>query len=325
MKKFRSFVLAAFAGGIFATTQPAGALTIEFDYSNDASGFFTPEAKSTLATVANLYGGLITTHLAPIAPSGGNTWTASYSNQADSGVTEISIPNLSIPSDTIIIYLGTTDPQADFYSGTSVGYSSAAGSDTWLDTLQNRAIAGGNRNFQITLWGAALYVNPSYDWNVGMGAPRLGQCDLYSVALQAVGLALGFADLNSWSHWTSLADAQSGVFTGMHAIDANGGVSPKLDGNCWDSNLTSQNILTGAPEQPGFSFYCPDIEGRKELTSLDVAALQDLGWSVVPEPTVFVLLISGLLFLSFGCISRKSPVKLLWIFTHQGEKQTYIS
>ncbi|MBI1841854.1 MAG: PEP-CTERM sorting domain-containing protein [Verrucomicrobia bacterium] len=32
---------------------------------------------------------------------------------------------------------------------------------------------------------------------------------------------------------------------------------------------------------------------RKHLTSLDVAALKDIGWTVVPEPSVLYLLALG--------------------------------
>src|SRR5437868_780500 len=81
------------------------AVTIQFDYSFDASGFFNdPTRRAVLQQVGAEVGGHLTTHLAAIVPGGGNLWNESFFNPA-TGQQAI-INNPIVPADTIVVYVG---------------------------------------------------------------------------------------------------------------------------------------------------------------------------------------------------------------------------
>ena len=58
------------------------AVLIQLDYSYDTGFFSNPEARAVMERVASELGNSLNANLAAIAPSGGNTWTASFYNPA---------------------------------------------------------------------------------------------------------------------------------------------------------------------------------------------------------------------------------------------------
>jgi len=165
-------------------------------------------------------------------------------------------------------------------------------------------------------WGGAVTFNSGEAWNFSLGSTGSG-LDFYSIALHEVGHALGLS--TSWNQWNNTA----GVYTGPLAIAAyntdNGtsltglnlesAANPHWKDNTYDSfifgfgNPNTVGTVPGGTKQDLVMEPIADFGGaqnRFELTNVDVAALQDLGWSVIPEPT------SGLLF-AFGVL----PVFLL--------------
>ena len=69
------------------------AVTIRIDYTFDTTGFFNdPTRRAVLEQVGNEIGSHLTTHLAAIAPGGGDTWSESFFNPATGGQATIDNP-----------------------------------------------------------------------------------------------------------------------------------------------------------------------------------------------------------------------------------------
>src|SRR5688572_19088991 len=94
-------------GGLLACAAPAHAIKIELRYDYDTNGFFNqPGSKEALRKVADYFESLIHDSLLSInaATDGGGSWTAKPRDPS-TGL-EISIPNLVVPADTIIVFVG---------------------------------------------------------------------------------------------------------------------------------------------------------------------------------------------------------------------------
>ncbi len=132
-----------------------------------------------------------------------------------------------------------------------------------------------------------------------------GKNDFYSVALHEVLHAIGVGTSVSWTaavsgtNWTgSNAIASNGTGTGL--IDSGGAHIADDTNSTTISGGTSQEVLMGPSIVTGT---------RKQLTALDLAFLQDLGYSgsAVPEPAETGLVFS-LLLATFAMIRRRARV-----------------
>ena len=130
-------------------------------------------------------------------------------------------------------------------------------------------------------------------WHFDHTSPVVnGKVDFYSVAVHELLHATGFGTSASWDGLVS-----GSTWSGPAAIALNGGNGASL------VELTSVHIASGI-QSPRLSdsvmqevIMSPSLTTgtRKELTSMDLAFLQDIGWMTVPEPSSTVLLLSVLL------------------------------
>jgi hypothetical protein len=82
-------------------------LSITFDvrYEFDTNNFFNTQAKrDLLQQAANSLGARLNDNLTDITPGGTNTWSATFSNPSN-GLAQ-SVPNLVVPANTIILFVG---------------------------------------------------------------------------------------------------------------------------------------------------------------------------------------------------------------------------
>ena len=242
------------------------AVTILFDYTfdskaNGGAGFFEshPEAVAILNQVGAEHGARLSASLGEIAPGGGNSWTASLFDPRTGAMT--TIDNLSVPANTIRVYVGARDLGAQAGVGGYGGFS-AGGTQAWLNYLNSR----GHNGFGP--WGGSLAFGTTTNWFYGSTTSGIGssQVDFYSVALHELGHLLG---IGTAPQWTSLVSG--GSFVGPNAQAVYGGPVPLHDGAHWADGVmvNGQNVSLDPFLTTGT---------RVSWSSLDAAALTDIGW-----------------------------------------------
>lgn len=239
-------------------------------------------------------------------------------------------PGLS--ADTWILYAGgrSLGAAGEGGSGTGSNYFSTAddlNGPLHRGVISNNPAGGSGDTFNdIPAWGGAITFDNDggTDWHFDhTAAAPTGKTDFYSVALHEIGHALGLnVGFNQWSASTS-----ANSFSGANALAAynsdNGASLTSLNlvsgsnfhwaEDVYDSVIFPEGdpnlvgtvgtgVLQDALMEPTGDFT-PSIR-RLELTNMDVAALEDLGWSVVPEPSTGLLLTLAS-FVLFGIRRRK--------------------
>jgi hypothetical protein len=247
------------------------AITIDVNYSMDSSGFFRnhPAAVNVMDEAAKEMGERVSANLTAIAPSGVNSWTASFFSPATGALT--SVVNLNVAANTIIVYVG-----AHSMGGGEVGYG-ATGGFSWSgysnfgNTVNTRNWAG----FTAAdggVWGGSIQFATNANWYFGLNPNALqsNQVDFYSVAIHELGHVLGAGTSPQWmSHVRGLS------YYGAHSESVYGGPVPlasSSDLGEWANGLTYNGQQ--ASEDPIIPFGT-----RVTWTALDEAALQDVGWN----------------------------------------------
>lgn len=239
------------------------AVLIQLDYSRDTSGFFNnAEARATLEQVARELGNSLSSNLAAITPSGGNTWTARFFDPATGGQTSLS--NLTIGANTIKVFVG-----ARTLGGSEAGFGgfggySISGSQAWLSTVESRGHSG------FSPWGGSITFDSSINWHFGSSTSGLtsSKLDFYSVAAHELGHVLGIGTAPEWENLVS-----NGTFHGPSAMSVYGGAVPvSPNGDHWANGITVNGQAVSL--DPSLMYG-----QRVSFTSLDAAALRDMGWN----------------------------------------------
>lgn len=245
------------------------AITIQFDYSYDTSGFFTSNVRNVLQQAATDIGSQIATNLSAIVPSGSDTWTETF-YRPDTGALE-SLPGPALPSNTVTVYVGSRSLGGPAGVGGFGAYNSA-GSSNWQTSLSSRGpnlpLFGGSS----FLWGGSLaFDTTSTNWwfNSSISGISGSQVDFFSVASHELGHLFGLGTSQSW-----FSQISGGSFIGSNSQAVYGGPVP-VDGSTahWSNMvmvagkkaLMDQSLNTGT---------------RVNASPLDLAALKDIGWSL---------------------------------------------
>jgi hypothetical protein len=257
----------------------AGAITISFDYSRDLTNFFgDPARKTILNQAAATFTGFSDSLLA-ITPSGTNTFTAVYSDPS-TGAQNTTF-NLPVPANTLIIYAGARDlPGSTLGQGGPGGFS-ASGSSTFLNNISTRGQAGATTDPATSTdfgpWGGSIAFDTLTNWNFGAATPAAGQSDFLSVAIHELAHVLGVGTADSWEHYVS----PSNTFTGPTSVSKNGNAPVPLhtDSAHFVNGKTSTLPGTATVRETALD---PSITTgtRKVFTTLDYAAMSDIGWQV---------------------------------------------
>jgi hypothetical protein len=270
--------------GLEARTLPS--ITIDIDYSFDTNNFFNTQAsRNVLQAAANLIQSELNDHLLAIQPSGMDTWTAQFLDPS-TGVSD-SINNLTVPADTIIVYVGGRPlPGAGEAGDGSTGGFQATGDQAWLNTVAARGKAGALASTPTAFgpWGGSIaFDNASTNWFFGLTTSGLtsNQTDFFTVAEHELGHVLGLGTSASWQSHLS-----GGYFVGPATEAAHGGQPVPTDpaGAHWAQGTMSAG--TPAVMDPVL------LNGtRINFTPLDFAGLSDIGWviqaSSTTPPSVF--------------------------------------
>jgi hypothetical protein len=264
---------------LFGVTQTAPpSLHINFNTQFDNAGFFTahPQALADLNIAAAAYAPF-TDQLSSLSASGGNTWSEVFPNPGVTGGPQVTVNNPTVAANSLTVYIGSRSD----VSGTELGAGgpggwNASGTQSWLNAVKARGQAGALSNSATDFgpWGGAITFSSTANWNFSTSPPSAGQIDFLSVALHELGHVLGIGTAASWTNLVS-----NGKFTGSQSIAANGGTAPSVDNVAGHFAQGTVSNVDGVPQEVIME---PDIlQGtRKEVTLLDYAGLEDVGWRV---------------------------------------------
>jgi hypothetical protein len=296
-------------------TDTAPALTIDLRYDYDSTHFFDqPGAKAALRAVADYYEELLTDSLQGIDPTGtSNTWSANFLNPATGA--QVSVANLVVPADTVIVYAGSRSIAPAAGQGGPGGYG-ASGTQAWLNLVGSRGQAGAlaSPKTDFAPWGGAITFDPGYTWSFSTSGPEDGTTPFVSVALHEFGHLFGIGTSGSWN-----AKISGSNFIGGAAVAAYGGPVPlQSGGSHWRDDeacelpdgydpSNSLNVLSKAYGSFGALHgyaqialmdpsSCSAGPFMKVMTDLDLAGLRDIGWQLAPPARWQEVELAGSLF-----------------------------
>ena len=271
-------------------------ISFDLDYSYDSGGFFTSDRRTLMSSVASLFESRLADTLSAIAPGGSDHWTIEFYNPADGSLTSVIDPTISL--NTVKVYLGGRAMSGGTLGvGGFGGVQSATGGAGFINDISSRGQSGVTGSSATATdfapWGGSIAFNSSESWYVTADATVTdsfpGVSDFYSVALHEMGHLLGLGTADSWQHQVS----GSHQFTGANAAAAYGSDVPLETDHGHFAEGTMSTVDGTATVQEAALDPTVTVGTRKHLTTLDVAALQDIGWTVVPEPSVLCLLALG--------------------------------
>lgn len=255
------------------------AVTLAVDYSLDTNGFFAfPERRAAVERAAAILSQRLGDTLPAIVPSGSNTWSLRLHHPGTGQLHTLTDP--VIPEGVIPIYVGgRLIAEGSLGLGGQAGFS-ASGTAEWLELVRGRgqpgAIGPTSQLTDVGVKAGSITFNLAKSWHFGLdpAPPPPGMHDFLSVALHEMVHVLGLAGGNpSWSNLIV-----GNAFTGPSATAIFGGPVPLADESHFAEGTVSPGVGEAAMD-PTLT-----VGTRKLLTPLDWAALDDIGWDVLPEP-----------------------------------------
>lgn len=288
---------------LLVASQSSQAIIVHFDYSQD-TGFFTanPNRQALLQTAGLFFEQHLTDSLSAITSSGGNQFDINFNNPTTGSTTTLS--NYSVAADTVVVFVGARALSASILGqGGAGGYSVSATSQAFLDLVSTRG-QGDTQNLtdgnavpavDVAPWGGSLAFSTSASWYFDSDPTTVESFsgnDFYSVALHELGHLFGIGASDSWDNLVSGTQ-----FTGANAKAANSGANVPLNAAKDHWLEGTQSSYAGSPQEAAMDPTLT-VGTRKYLTTLDMAALKDIGWQVsatpVPLPAAAWLFLSGI-------------------------------
>ena len=259
-----------------STTPRASQLKIRFDYSLDATNFFSSqERRNLLQAAADAITSKLSDNLLSLSGSAGNTWRVTFQNPATGQ--SITRENLSINTNEILVYAGARQLTGGNLAFASRGGTGGTFSDqAFADRVRSRGQSGALREPATDFgpWGGSIAFDQGTRWHFGTSTTGLdsNEFDFMTVAQHEIMHILGFGTAPSFDRFLV-----GNSFTGPNTQRVSGLTPvPMSNSDHFSSVLLvdgkSALMDSGAPA------------GARELPSrLDFAALQDLGWTLVDQ------------------------------------------
>ncbi|MGI9473193.1 MAG: dockerin type I domain-containing protein [Rubripirellula sp.] len=283
-----------------------GSLRIRFDYSFDTRGFFSgsnASRRNVLQVAADSMIKRFGDDLAAITPGGIKEWIPSINHPSNGPSNSITgtptnlARNLRVNANEIVIYAGSRNlpgfqrgvgGQASYqFPATQISCRTQAECNQKLaeieafrDVVRGRGEPGalGTTQSDVAPHIGTISFDSDSDWYFGLDPNGIQpqQVDFLSVATHEIAHVLGFGYARSdvttaWERLTS-----SGVMTGAKSRAAyEGSGSPPVTGGHWASSILS---TTGQATLMSGSIA---LGQRTPLSTLDLAALDDIGWDLL--------------------------------------------
>jgi len=300
----RILPLALLALAPLALAPPAGAATVQFDFRFDTGNFFTAQRRSVLEAAGNFWSSVLADTLNAITPGGVNNWTAITFDPRNANL-DVTVTNLQVAADTILIFAGAT-PLTGLGLGGPGGYQ-ASGSTAFLSNIDTRGETGATTGLtasDFAPWGGSISFDSGRNWYFDADTSTdeaFSGFDFYSVALHEIAHVLGFGVSDSWA-----ARVNGALFTGPLATAAFGGHVPLNAANGDHFAASTMSEVGGRTQEAAMD---PNIAAgvRKRMTTLDLAAMDDIGWEInypAPAPVRVPLPTWALLVLGAGIVLR---------------------
>jgi hypothetical protein len=276
-RHYRAAILVAMA----CLCSTAWGVQIQLDYSLDTNGFFGDSARrDVMQAVADYFEPHLTDDLEAIVPGGSNSWSAGLFHPA-TGVWHYE-DDITIPADTMVIYVGGRDLGGSTLGQAGPGGYSASGRQSFLTTVGTRGegTTSGSSAMDFGPWGGSAAFDTETSWYFDVD-PSTNEMfsgyDFYSVAIHEMGHILGFGTADSWDN--QVASGNPNTFTGPMSVATYGGDVPLHEESHWEVG-TASTIGGGGYFETAMD---PNIANsqRKLFTDLDWAALDDIGWDVI--------------------------------------------
>lgn len=257
------------------------AITFQFDYSLDATNFFdpinNPERRQILEQAGNELGTRLQDTLLEIIPHKFNvadTWTATFEDPATGGT--FNVNDLIVGENIVRVYVGARNLGGSLGSGGPAFASSVSGVQQWVDTVLGRGQSGAlgpdSTQTDFAPFGGSISFDETANWHFGVTTAELDadEFDFFSTAIHELAHVVGFGTSPSFANLVS-----GGLFVGaasMIEYDGAGPVPLENPGH-WRRDLDDDGAEVALD---------PDLAAgvRKNLTALDYAGLNDLGWQV---------------------------------------------
>ena len=293
---FLAILITAMAGSLARAK-----VTFSFDYSNDTSTLFGNTvdgiaAKATLERAAQVFSDRLLDPLTPINATT-NSWSAKYINPSTGN--SAAAADLSVAANTIKIYVGGRPLGTDLGSGGPGGYDLFTNNAALKTAIRTRGQSGADAATPTDFgtWGGSIAFNSALsNWNFTASAPATGKNDFYSAALHEIAHVLGIGTAGSWNAQltptvTTFGDIQYvGPFAGTKSAAIFGGSvplqTPPAPASSTATVIHAAHFSSGTTASTGFItqalLMSPTLPTatRRQLTLLDWAALDDIGWDL---------------------------------------------
>ncbi|MDP0500629.1 MAG: hypothetical protein Q7P63_11075 [Verrucomicrobiota bacterium JB022] len=294
---------------MLALAASVSAISFTFDYRYDEAGFFSGEnawRRAHIERAANVFEGLLVDDFSAIQTGGSNQYE--FEVYDVDTFESVYIPGFDLRANEILVFVGATDypGQAAARGGWGLYRTDSTDPDFLASLDRGQANARGDHADEFGVWGGMITFDTSEAWyfddDVSTIEPFPDQLDFYSTTLHELGHVLGLGTADSW-----YAQKDENFFYGEAAMELFGGPVPLDDDAHWKEDLISTTLAGDEQFVLVDPWVIPGL--RKELTLLDLAGMEDLGWEIrypvqVPEPQT-VAFLGGLAGLALAAGRRR--------------------